>query len=289
MQRDDHRHRRSPRRPAVRRARGRGRGLGERAEIDAAPEHDEEQRDEEAFAQPDQLIGDATGLAERRHHHAGREARDQHARVEALGDPGEREQHEQRDAAGRAPSRDGATRARKCPDRLPPRRPRRPTNPTAAARRNDEHGADRRPCRHSARQHERNGDDGRDVGDRHPRHRDEQCFAADSQPSSMIGQHDRRRARRDQHCDHGSVVQARCARRSAAPPRCCERGGERGRDQPLAQCGSAVACSRIGSCVPTMNINSAKPIAARNTSVGWSGTIVRVPVRPTTTPAGSRR
>ncbi len=43
--------------------------------------------------------------------------------------------------------------------------------------------------------------------------------------------------------------------------------------------------SWIGSLVATMNINSAKPMSARNASVGWVATIVRVPVRPMATPA----
>jgi hypothetical protein len=38
-------------------------------------------------------------------------------------------------------------------------------------------------------------------------------------------------------------------------------------------------------CVPAMNINNAKPMSARKTSVGWVGSSVPVPVCPMATPA----
>ncbi len=43
--------------------------------------------------------------------------------------------------------------------------------------------------------------------------------------------------------------------------------------------------SRSGMFVATMNIKSAKPMSARNASVGSVATMVRVPVRPKITPA----
>ena len=127
--------------------------------------------------------------------------------------------------------------------------------------RDDEQRPGERPAEAAGRQDERNREHGRDVGERHPRDRDEERVVAVALP--MIGS----TIAAELDATSTARIAGRCSPVSAASDGASAiESRDRDRRSPRARGalrpGSRV--SRSGRFVATMNINSAKPMSARN-------------------------
>ena len=132
--------------------------------------------------------------------------------------------------------------------------------------RDDQHRAGERAAEAARRQHERNGEHRRDVGERDPRDRHEQRFVVVVVP--MIGS----TIAAELDATSTARIAGRCRPGRARPASGADDDREHDRDARSTNRPRRAAprsrVSRSGSFVATMNINSAKPMSARNASVG---------------------
>ena len=224
-----------------------------------------------------------SGLAEQRNHHTRRETGEERAGVEPFRDPREREQHRGARAAGRAPSRRWCDSSRSASTGARPTR-RWPTSPTAAAPTTTSTAPVERAAEAAGRQHERNGEDRDDVGERDPRDRHEHRFVV-CRASAMIGS----TIAAELDATSTASTAGRCSPVTAASER---RDDDRAARLVMPNTTRPRRAAARRRCVAQREVrrhdeHQAARSRCRPGTRAWVAvaTIVRVPVRPKTTPA----
>ena len=213
----------------------------ERAHVDPRTEHDEEERDEEAVADAGHLAREPLGPLDGGDDETDREPGDQDARAGSQCQPGEAEQHDQRQAQVESP----APVPREVSDLVEPARRADDADPEVER---DRAGCDCARTEQRAEsvrrgERQRNRDDGRHVGDRHLRGDDQPLFPLEQVRLLEARDEHRGRPARENDGIHGSVREpgdlGRCDSRERGED-ACDRRGDRAPDEPRTE----VRCSQ---------------------------------------------